>query len=116
MTKKEYHRLQSFLYRVGDKSAILIYLLSFLSPKAIRYLSANDLNNHLSGISEIDTIINNFILDTEDKEQPCFCFANGRVYSSKDIEKILHRSYGSQVLDYRGIGDFQRFIKNGAGQ
>ncbi len=116
MTNSEYKRLKPFLHGVGDKSAILIYLLSSLSPKAIRSLSANDLSNYLSGIPKIDTMINNFIIDIESKEQGCFRFPKGRIYSSKDIEKILRRAHSSQSLDYRGIGDFQRFIGKGAGQ
>ena len=113
MTADQYTRLEPFLRRLGDKSIIIVYLLTVLKPSEIREINCEWLSSHRSGIPFLDSTIDNFLLQFDDARTRCFTFSGGRPYSLKDIEKILVRSYSSCDADYVSIPSFKSHI--GAG-
>ncbi len=113
MNADQFSRLEPFLYRLGDKSIIVVYLLTFLKPSEIKEIDCGWLASHRSGIPFLDSTIDNFLLQIDESRGRCFSFRGGRPYSFKDIEKILVRSFSSSDIEYVNIASFKSYIVAG---
>ncbi len=95
---------------------VILYLLTFLSPREVAETSMDELKSMRSGIAFIDSTIKNYLYDYQGPGDCLFSYPNGRRLTASHIETILIRACKAQGIQYRGIEAFQALIRGRAGQ